>query len=250
MSLEDSKLQCYQFTIAGQDTTAGLISSLIFHISSNPVAYSKLVSEITAYENDGKLSRPVVGHNEVTQMPFFQACLRETLRITPPASTILPRYVSKEGMTINGIRVPEKTELAANPYVIHRNQEVFGQDTDVFRPERWLERQSLELEPESQSEQRLRMMDKYDFAWGYGDRKCIGKNLAVFEAGKFCLQVFFSLFSFPLLTFNYYHSCRRAFSFLVSRTSAYELLIGCSHFEMDSSFAFSTCTRFIRRHSR
>lgn len=178
MSLEDSRLQCYHLTIAGQDTTAGLISSLISNILSNPVAYSKLVTEINTFEQEGKLSQPIVRHDEATKMPFFEACVRETLRIAPPAPTILPRYVSKEGMLINGIWVPEKTEVAANPYVIHRNKEVFGNDADIFRPERWLER------PE-----RLRLMDKYNFAWGYGDRKCIGKTLALFETRKFCLQV-------------------------------------------------------------
>lgn len=178
MSLEDSKLQCFQFTIAGQDTTAGLISSLIYYVLSNPHVHSKLLAEINNFEQQGKLSQPVVRHDESTNMPFLMACVRETLRVAPPTPIILPRYVSKGGMVINGTWIPEKTEIAANPYVIHRNQEVFGSDADIFRPERWLE----------QSE-RLRLMEKYEFGWGYGDRKCIGKNLALFEAQKFVLQV-------------------------------------------------------------
>lgn len=28
-----------------------------------------------------------------------------------------------------------------NPYVVHRNKEIFGEDADIFRPERWFERE-------------------------------------------------------------------------------------------------------------
>lgn len=179
MSLEDAKRQCFQFTVAGQDTTAALTSSLILHVLQSPNAYSKLLAEIETFEQQKKLSQPVISYDETTQMPFFMACVRETLRIAPPTPITLPRYVSKGGMVINGIWVPEKTEIAANPYVVHRNEEVFGADADIFRPERWLER------PE-----KLPLMNKYDFSWGYGNRKCIGKNLALFGMQKFCLQVF------------------------------------------------------------
>lgn len=27
-----------------------------------------------------------------------------------------------------------------NPYVVHRNKKIFGQDANSFRPERWFER--------------------------------------------------------------------------------------------------------------
>lgn len=138
MSLEDSKLQCYQFTIAGQDTTAGLISGLVSCILSSAAVHSKLLAEIATFEQQRKISQPIVHFDETANMPFFMACVHETLRVAPPTPVILPRYVSKEGMVINGIWVPEKTELAANPYIIHRNKEVFGSDADIFRPERWL----------------------------------------------------------------------------------------------------------------
>lgn len=33
-----------------------------------------------------------------------------------------------------------QTRVGINPYVIHRNKEVFSDDADIFRPERWMER--------------------------------------------------------------------------------------------------------------
>ncbi|MCJ1398167.1 hypothetical protein MMC11_001364 [Xylographa trunciseda] len=113
-------------------------------------------------------------------MPYFMACIRETLRVSPPTPVILPLYVSEMGLVINDIWIPQKTEIAANPYIIHRSKQIFGVDADVFRPERWLEGSEIDI----------RLMDKYDLAWGYGSRKCMGKNLSLFESQKLCLQLF------------------------------------------------------------
>ncbi len=177
-SIEDAKRECYLFTVAGQDTTAALISSLIVRIVSTPIVHLNVISEIDTFEGQRKLSSPVALYEEIQFMPYFKACVREALRIDPPTPVILPRYVSTGGMAINGVRVPEGTELAANPHIIHRNKEVFGNDVETYRPDRWL-----------QQPDQLRLMDKYDFAWGYGSRRCIGKNLALLEAQKFCVQV-------------------------------------------------------------
>lgn len=42
-----------------------------------------------------------------------------------------------------------KTVLSVNPWVIHRDRSIFGEDADSFNPERWLD------------PQRAKSMDKY-----------------------------------------------------------------------------------------
>lgn len=32
----------------------------------------------------------------------------------------------------------KQTVIGTNPWVIHRDKEIFGEDVDAFRPERWL----------------------------------------------------------------------------------------------------------------
>lgn len=56
---------------------------------------------------------------------------------------------------------------------------MFGSDADTFRPDRWLEA----------SEEQLQLWDKYDFRWGYGARKCLGRNIALMEMYKATVQV-------------------------------------------------------------
>ena len=182
--------------IASQDSTAAFVAAFINNLIQHPHIYKKLNDEISAFEREAKLSSPVVKFTETNTMPFFLACAKETLRLNPSTPIILPRRVSKGGMVLNGIRVPEDSEIGANPYIIHRDKEIFGEDADTFRPERWFE------DPE-----RSRLMDKYILAWGYGSRMCLGKNIAQVETHKLLVQVSAFFTQCRYLVVNAYSCC-------------------------------------------
>jgi cytochrome P450 len=65
-----------------------------------------------------------------------------------------------------------------SPYVIGRNEDLYGPDADVFRPERFIE------DPDWASK-----VLTYDFAWGYGNRRCLGKVLAMLILRKALFEV-------------------------------------------------------------
>lgn len=178
VAVEDIQAECLSFMIAASDTTAGLVSPMISSITEQPRVYAKLMAELSEAENVGKLTRPVVLYDETNEMPYFRACVHETLRLFPPTPIILPRVICKGGLALEDIFLPEGTEIGANPWITNRNRDVFGEDAEIFRPERWLE-----------DEEKTKSMEKYIFTFGYGGRACIGKNLAQFEAQKLCLQV-------------------------------------------------------------
>ena len=164
--------------VAASDTTSAFICPFVNNICQDSRVHNNLIREIDTFEQQSKLSSPVVTFDETNDMPYFMACVKETLRFSPSTPMIMPRYISEGGLSVNGKLIPEKTEMGANPYVIHRDPAVFGEDSHVFRPERWLG-----------SEQRVREMDKYLMTFGYGTRTCLGKNIAQLEIQKLCLQV-------------------------------------------------------------
>src|SRR5581483_12027821 len=125
--------------VAASDTTSAFICPFINYVVQNPQIYNTLMEEITSFEKKGLLTNPVVTFDETNAMPYFMACVKETLRYSPSTPMIMPRYVSKEGVSVNGTFIPGGTEMGANPYVVHRDTSVFGEDAHVFRPERWLE---------------------------------------------------------------------------------------------------------------
>lgn len=104
------------------------------------------------------------------------------MRMHPGVCMPLERYVPDSGLALpDGSVVPPKTAVGLNPYVVGRNKSVWGQDADVFRPERWLRGEG---EREETYRERLRVFNTRDLTFGGGSRVCIGRNLASMEVYK------------------------------------------------------------------
>lgn len=89
----------------------------------------------------------------------------------PAAGLILERVVPPQGMDILGHFIPGGTTVGCNAWVLHRRSEVFGEDVDDFRPERWIEA----------SPSQLAQMKATMFQFGAGARTCLGKNISMLE---------------------------------------------------------------------
>ncbi|KAH0842250.1 Pisatin demethylase [Fonsecaea pedrosoi] len=158
---------------AGSDTTAIALRAAIDGLLANPECYRKLQAEIDQKRAEGKLSLPVK-YAEAQQMPYLQAVLKEGMRYHPSVSFLLERHVPKGGTVVCGTRVPEDTIVGVNAWVVHRDRKVFGDDADVFRPERWLEA----------DEAQLKAMERAFFVFGGGSRTCTGRNISLMEMSK------------------------------------------------------------------
>lgn len=178
MTEGEIKAEAFVLMVAGPDTTAAFIGPFVNNVIQNPTIHARLRREIQDFEAQGKLANPVVTFEQTQILPYFMACIQETLRYNPSTPVILPRLVSKGGIEINGKYVPEGTEMGANPYVIHRDKAIFGEDAFEFNPDRWLG-----------DEARVKEMNKYIMSWGYGARQCLGKNVAQLITQKVCLEV-------------------------------------------------------------
>lgn len=68
----------------------------------------------------------------------------------PAVGQLLERIVPKGGFHFDGVWLPEGTIVGMNPWVCSTDISVYGEDADVYRPERW-----LEADPE-----KLKLMEK------------------------------------------------------------------------------------------
>lgn len=107
---------------------------------SNFEVYQKLVNELLTNELSD-----IVQYKEAQSLPYFQACLKETMRLQPAVAFNITRNVSEGGATIDGVWLGAGTKVAVNAWVMHRDVNVFGADADKFNPERWIARTSEQL---------------------------------------------------------------------------------------------------------
>jgi cytochrome P450 len=168
---------------AGSDTTAISLRSIVYYLLKNPECKKKFIAEIDERKRQGRLSDPVK-LEEANEMPYLQACMYEGLRLHPAVGMSLPRVAPADGIEIDGKFLPTGTIVGVNPWVVHRDQEVFGDDVESFRPERWIEGDRAD-------------MDRFFFAFGSGARVCLGRNISWMEMSKL-VPTLFSKFDLQL----------------------------------------------------
>jgi len=172
--------------LAGSDTTATAIRGTMLYLMTSHRAYKKLQAEIDAAVTSGHAasSTGIVSDETMKSLPYLQAVMREGLRIHPPVTDIAPKKVPVEGdnVTINGKAyfLPGGTNIGYNVMGLNRNKEIFGEDVDCFRPERWL----LDEHNEIQLERLNAMRRTTDMIFGYGKYQCLGKPIAWLEMRK------------------------------------------------------------------
>lgn len=81
---------------------------------------------------------------------------------------------------MNGMYLPAGTEIGHNALSLTHNKEIFGEDADIFRPERFLE---------ADPERKAHMLKALDMLFGSGRWTCAGKNLALMELNKIFFEV-------------------------------------------------------------
>ncbi|KAL5325275.1 hypothetical protein ACEPPN_006400 [Leptodophora sp. 'Broadleaf-Isolate-01'] len=153
--------------LAGRDTTAGLLSYLFYVLARRKDVFAKLKAEVDALGGE----RP--SFEQLKSMKYLQYTLNEILRLHPivPANsrvcvtdTTLPVGGGPDGKS--PIFVKKGTQINYQVYVMHRRKDLYGEEADEFRPERW---------------ETLRPSWQY-LPFNGGPRICIGQQFALTEA--------------------------------------------------------------------
>lgn len=169
--------------LAGADTTAIVEKATIYHVLRNPAVLAKLQAEL-----DGATLSFPASYAETRNLPYLDAVIKEALRIHPPVGNIIERVVPAAGLRLpDGRLIAPGTIVGMNPWVLKRNKDIYGEDADTFRPERWLRGPEETLD---EFEGRFWMMSESDLTFGGGNRVCTGRNMAQIELCKMTATLF------------------------------------------------------------
>ena len=148
--------------IGGHETTANLLTWVIYELAQHPDVFSKAAAEVATVLQGHRPS-----FEDVRRLPFLRQILRETMRMYPPAWTILRESIAP--LEVENILIPPQSSLIISPYVLHRNPEYFPHP-ESFSPARF-DHHAPHTWPQ--------------FAYipfGGGSRTCIGNTFAQMEA--------------------------------------------------------------------
>jgi cytochrome P450 len=164
--------------LGGSDSTATAIRMTLLYILTNPVIYTKLMQELKA--NSHNISSPVIKSSEARQLPYLQSCIKEGLRMWPPISSLQSKISPPGGETVNGVFLPGGVEVAVSQVATHRRKDVYGDDANIFRPDRWIDADKL-----NDGGEKLHMMERtLELVFGSGRFGCLGKHVAMMELDK------------------------------------------------------------------
>lgn len=160
-------------TAAGSESTAMTLSALFYYVLKNPNCHAKLVAEVNANFPPGTS----ITFSQSQALPYLSAVVKESFRMHPAAAWAPERVVPAGGHTIAGERIPSGTVVGVTAWVIHRDRSIFGEDADVFRPERWL----ADGEDMGKEAVNIKEMERHLLHFGVGPYTCIGRNIALME---------------------------------------------------------------------
>lgn len=108
-------------SVAGSDSTSSALAYTFYHILNHPDVHEALTKELrTAFPSRSFTADEVLPtYSDLAKFPYLQACIKESLRLTPPATINLPRYVPEGGRLIAGKHfLPAKVRVTLDALVI------------------------------------------------------------------------------------------------------------------------------------
>ncbi|KAI3495020.1 hypothetical protein L1887_37125 [Cichorium endivia] len=160
-SRDDMRHLFFALFIAGTDTTAGTLEWAMAELIRNPQKMETVRSEIVTLMHNNKGN---IQETYISQLPYLQAVIKETLRLHPPAPFLVP-HQAKHDVEVQGFIIPKNAQILCNVWAMGRDPNIWS-DPELFMPERFLE---INIDYKGQD---------YEFIpFGAGRRICPGLNI-------------------------------------------------------------------------
>uniref|UniRef100_A0A7N8WJN5 Cytochrome P450 family 27 subfamily A member 3 n=1 Tax=Mastacembelus armatus TaxID=205130 RepID=A0A7N8WJN5_9TELE len=154
-----------ELLLAGVDTTSNTISWCLYHLAKEPQIQEQLYQEVISVCPGDK----VPTSDDIGQMPYLKAIVRETLRLYP----VVPgnaRVTVENEIVVGDHLFPKKTLFHLCHYAVSYDENIFP-NAHTFLPERWLRG----------AEEKSKHHPFGSVPFGFGIRACLGRRVAELE---------------------------------------------------------------------
>ncbi|KAE8896484.1 hypothetical protein PF005_g3388 [Phytophthora fragariae] len=170
------------FLLAGKDSTTFSLSWIIVNLNRHPRVLAKLREEISTQLPglvSGEIDVPTI--NDLYELPYLEAVVKESLRLHAIATTRVP---NKSVTLSDGTFVPFGCAVMMPAYATARLKNVWGEDASDYKPERW-------IDPDTG---KIKTVSPFKFGtFISGPRHCVGMRFALLEM-RIATAVLFSRF--------------------------------------------------------
>ena len=179
----DIRNQLLYVFLPAHGATGVALTNVFFNLARDPSCYAKLRQEILDAREQATWTC-----ERLESLKYLQYVINETFRLNPAIGTntrmalrdtVLPTGGGSSGTA--PIYVKEGDRVTMSFYALHRRQDLFGDDADVFRPDRW---------------KTLRPVPWSYLTFGGGPRVCPSQQLALTEVGYTIVKI---LQRFPVI---------------------------------------------------
>ncbi|EIM89578.1 cytochrome P450 [Stereum hirsutum FP-91666 SS1] len=187
--------------VAGHETTSTALTWTIFALSVQSHIQTKLRSEIMQRPADS----PTM--DEINSLPYLDGVIREVMRLHAPVAQseriavrdcVVPLGGSgsrdKNGVVMDHLRLREGDIVKLPIRAINRSKEIWGEDAEEFKPERWLNDNKSKTEAQVHS---VPGVWSNLMSFLSGPHACIGYRFSIVEM-KYLLFTMIRSFEFEL----------------------------------------------------
>ncbi|KAI9715409.1 MAG: hypothetical protein M1828_000869 [Chrysothrix sp. TS-e1954] len=128
--------QLMTFLAAGHETTATAMVWALYTLCEHPEVASRLREEVTEHLPSIRDPASTVSASQMDALPYLNAVCSEILRLIPPVPFTM--RASAKDNTILGQPIPKGTTVMIPAAAINVSPKMWGDDAEVFNPERWM----------------------------------------------------------------------------------------------------------------